>query len=268
MLDADAIRAALSDAVALRIAVLEVFAEIASTNSYLIQRPGPSPGELSVAATTNQTAGRGRRGRRWVSPPGAGLCLSVACTFDEPPENLSALTLAAGVGVIAALEDAGAPGIRLKWPNDLILAGGKLGGILAEARTQPGEPCTIVIGVGVNLDLGPGLELGEEAAHALPPVDLRAELRRPPGATVLAASLITGLDRAIENFRAAGFAAFAAEWAALDWLSDRPLVVDAPPERIRGRGAGIADDGALLVDTGSGGLRRVTSGTIEATRSR
>lgn len=264
MLDADAIRTALSDAVASRVTALEVFAEIASTNSYLMERPGPPPGELSVAATTNQTAGRGRRGRRWVSPPGAGLCLSVSCTFDDPPDNLSALTLAAGVGAIAALEDAGASGIRLKWPNDLILGGGKLGGILAEARTQPGERCTVVIGVGINLDLGPGLEFGEEAAHALPPADLRMQLQRPPAAAALAACLITGLYRSIEDFRVAGLAAFAAEWAARDWLSDRPLVVHTAPERIRGRGAGIADDGALLVDTGSGGVRRITSGTIEA----
>lgn len=264
MLDADAIRTALSDAVASRVTALEVFAEIASTNSYLMERQGPPPGEISVAATTNQTAGRGRGGHRWVSPPGSGLCLSVAYTFDDPPENLSALTLAAGIGAIAALEDAGASGISLKWPNDLILDGGKLAGILAEAKTEPAGHCTVVIGVGINLDLETGIKLGDESRHALPPTDLRAHLGRPPEATALAARLIDRLYRSIEDFRAAGLAAFAAEWAARDWLSERPLVVHTSPGRIRGRGAGIADDGALLVDTGGGGVRRITSGTVEA----
>lgn len=262
MLDADAIRAALSNDVASRLTALEIFAEIASTNSYLMERPGPSPGELSVAATTNQTAGRGRRGRRWVSPPGSSLCLSVAYTFDEPPENLSALTLAAGVGAIAALEDAGAYGVSLKWPNDLILAGSKLGGILTEAKTQAAGGCTVVTGVGVNLDLGPDFEIGGEGERALSPTDLRAQLNFLPDIALLAARLIGRLYGTLEDYRAAGLAGFAAEWAARDWLSDRLLVVETPPERIRGRGAGIADDGALLVDTG-GEIRRVTSGTIE-----
>ncbi len=266
MLDADAIREGLSDAVASRVAALEVFADIASTNSYLMEHPGPPVGELSVAATTNQTAGRGRRGRRWVSPPGSGLCLSVAYTFDDPPENLSALTLAVGLGVIAALEDAGASGISLKWPNDLILGGGKLGGILAEAKTERCERCTVVIGAGINLDLGAGFELGAEARHTLMPTDLRAHIERPPEAAPLAARLISRLYRAIEDYRAAGLAAFATEWGARDWLAGRKLVAEMPPERIRGRGAGIAEDGALLVDTG-GGIRRVTSGTIEAAPS-
>jgi len=101
-LSADAIRGRLGDAAA-RLETLEVFTEMESTNSYLMQQAVPSAGMFRIAATDNQTAGRGRRGSIWQSPPGSGLCLSMAYTFAANPDNLPAMTLAVGLGVVHAV---------------------------------------------------------------------------------------------------------------------------------------------------------------------
>ena len=131
-LDADAILGGLGEFASHRIEEFETFAEIESTNSYLLQQPAPSPGRVRVALTDNQTAGRGRHGRTWQSPPGSGLCLSMGYTFARQPSNLPALTLAIGLGVTEALSEVGVHGVLLKWPNDLMADDGKLGGILTE----------------------------------------------------------------------------------------------------------------------------------------
>src|SRR5210317_2169135 len=136
-LDADAIRRFANDPLRERLAAFDVFPEIGSTNTYLMQAAGPAPGMISIAATSNQTAGRGRQGKIWQSPPGSGIAISVAYTFAAQPANLPALTLMLGLGVVDALEELGATSVMIKWPNDLVALDGKLGGILAEA--QPGK---------------------------------------------------------------------------------------------------------------------------------
>ena len=152
-LDADAIRQFTSDDTQDKLAQLEVFAEIDSTNSYLMLEPGPPAGKLRVAATTNQTAGRGRHGKTWESPPNSGLCISVAYTFGSRPENFSALTLATGLASIAALEELGVGAVQLKWPNDLIANDGKLAGILTEVHQNSSGAMTVVTGIGINVVL-------------------------------------------------------------------------------------------------------------------
>lgn len=152
-LDSDVIRRSLDEATARRLEILEVFSEIDSTNTYLMQQPGPFPGQVRVAVTDNQTAGRGRHGRTWQSPAGSGLCLSMAYSFASSPADFPALTLAIGLGAISALQSLGVGGVQLKWPNDLIVMNGKLGGILTEAQTQSAGAVTVVTGIGLNVDL-------------------------------------------------------------------------------------------------------------------
>lgn len=264
VLDSDSILAGINEATRSKIISLEVFAEIASTNSYLLEEPGPRPSELCIAATTNQTAGRGRRGRTWLTPPGAGLCLSMAYTFGSATDNLAALTLAMGLGAIKSLRDANVQGIRIKWPNDLIAEDRKLGGILTEAKTHANGSVTVVTGVGLNLDLGDGLDLRHEAKRAMPVADLSSHAAEVPAPETLASFLVNRLHAAITNFEADGFNPIAEEWARYDWLLGRKLTVDALSEQVVGVGAGIAADGALLVDIGAAELRRIKAGTIVA----
>ena len=156
-----------------RLLHIETFAEIESTNSYLMQLPGPEPGSCRIAVTNNQTAGRGRHGKTWQSPPGSGLCLSAAYTFAARPDNLPALTLALGLGAIDALEELGARDVELKWPNDLVALDGKLGGILTEVQQRSPGAVTVVTGIGVNVDLDTELDFSIESDWARQVVDLK-----------------------------------------------------------------------------------------------
>lgn len=265
VLDAATIREGLNAATRKRVASLEVFSEIASTNSYLMEKPEPPPSDMYVAVTTNQTAGRGRRGRRWLSPPGSGLCLSMAYTFTRRAGGIAPLTLAIGLGAIKSLQDVGVHGVFVKWPNDLIAGDGKLGGILTEAKTHADGSVTVVTGLGLNLDLGEGLELDDKGATALPAMDLCRYAANMPAPNVLSSCLLNRINSVMTDFERAGFALFAKEWAKYDWLRNRKLVVETLSENVSGIGAGIARDGALLLDTGGPEMQRITSGTVVTT---
>jgi BirA family biotin operon repressor/biotin-[acetyl-CoA-carboxylase] ligase len=261
-LDAAAIGELTSSATHEKLAQLQTFSEIDSTNSYLMQIPGPVPGKISIAATCNQTAGRGRHGKEWQSPPGSGVCLSAAYTFASQPENFPALTLALGLGAIAALQDLGASGVDIKWPNDLVARDGKLGGILTEVQAQSGGTVTVVTGIGINVDLADELDLDDRPDWAQSVVDLKDLCDPLPSLNEIAAQLTSHLLQSFVEFDADGFAIFSERWPQYDWLMGRELIVDSGQELISGTGAGIASDGALLVNTVEAGLRRVTSGSV------
>ena len=261
-LDAEAIRQSLGEAVTVRLAGFDVFPEIDSTNSYLMQAPGPAPGDVHIAVTDNQTNGRGRHGRTWLSPPGSGLCLSLAYTFAQQPNNLPALTLAFGLSVIDVLENLNVNGVQLKWPNDLIADDGKLGGILTETQSQTEGAIKVVTGIGLNVDLQDDLDFGIETDWARRVVDLSAIADHLPSRDELVAGLIDALCATFIDYESKGFDGFINEWSGRDWLFGREVTIDTPERQVTGIGAGIADDGALLLDTGEGECSRITSGSV------
>ena len=266
-LDAEAIRRHL-DAAGVQVDALEVFPEIESTNTYLMEQPylmeqsAPSDGRVRVALTDNQTAGRGRLGRTWLSPPGSGLCLSLAYRFASHAEELYAVTLAVGVSIVAELEAQGAKGVQLKWPNDLVVGDGKLGGILTEARTQQSGGVIVVTGVGLNVDLSSRPDLMLETEWAQRAVDLESCVAELPERNALAASLVSAIGGALRDYEAAGFGPFRERWQEHDWLRGKAIAVETPQHRTSGVAMGIADDGALLLDTGLDGMARITAGTV------
>jgi BirA family transcriptional regulator, biotin operon repressor / biotin---[acetyl-CoA-carboxylase] ligase len=150
MLDEQTIRTALPITVARRLGALEVHWEIDSTSSEL-QRRGSDIPDFSIVMAETQTAGRGRRGRSWLSPPGLNIYLSCLKRFDAGFASLSGLSLATGVIVLRALHALGVHDARLKWPNDVLAEGGKLAGILVELSGEYQGPCAAVIGIGLNL---------------------------------------------------------------------------------------------------------------------
>lgn len=245
-----------------RLAGLEVFAEIDSTNSYLMQAGSPAPRQLSVAVTANQTAGRGRHGKIWQSPPGSGVCLSIAYTFASKPGNLPALTLALGLGALDALHELGAKGIELKWPNDLVALDGKLGGILTEVKPPSASSVTVVAGVGVNVDVRSPLDLSTEGDWAQQVTDLARLCAQTPAHDNVAGVLVKTLLASLTEYEKAGFMPLAARWSDYDWLRGRKVDLDTACGQVSGIAAGIAEDGALLIDTGTAGLQRVISGSI------
>jgi BirA family biotin operon repressor/biotin-[acetyl-CoA-carboxylase] ligase len=188
--------------------------------------------------------------------------LSIGYTFAAQPANVAALTLATGLGVVDALGRLGFDGVQLKWPNDLIADDGKLGGILTETRSLPGGAIMVVSGLGLNLDLDAKLALKLTPDGGRRIADLVGFAGALPCRNELAAGLIDSLCATFCAFEVGGFSAYHGRWAEIDWLRGRSLTVDTPSARVRGTGAGIAEDGALLVATESGEVTRVTSGTI------
>ena len=259
-LDASLVQQSLAETATSKLDELEVFGSIASTNTHLLAQPAPAVGRFRVALADHQTSGRGRHSRRWLSSPGAGLLLSIAYTFPRQPAHLPALTLAIGVGIIGAFKELDIEGISLKWPNDIVALGGKLGGVLTELQAGAAG-MTIVTGVGVNVDLPGELDFGLESDWAHRAVDLKSVRPDYPAREIIAGTLISALHAAIATYEAQGFAAFIDEWRRYDWLLGKEITVDMPERQITGVAAGVDEDGALLVDAEQKATR-IISGSI------
>ncbi len=247
-LDVGSIRAALPDRVQRRLGALENHWRLDSTSSELARRAAGLP-DLSFVFADWQQAGRGRRGRQWLSPPAMNLQFSCLKRFAGGYAGLSGLSLAAGVAAAQALEDCGVSGIALKWPNDLVHDDAKLGGILVELGGEFMGPCHAIIGIGINVHLPEGVR----AALARPCTDL-ARLRDgdAPSRNALAAALVARLVEALETFDASGFAAFAQAWAKRDALAERRIRVEGAHGTFDGTAAGVDARGALRVRTPDG----------------
>jgi BirA family biotin operon repressor/biotin-[acetyl-CoA-carboxylase] ligase len=271
MLDAARIRALLPTSAASALTAMDVHWELDSTSSEL-QRRLATAGDFSVVLAETQHAGRGRRGREWLSPPGMNIYLSCLKRFDAGFAALTGLSLAVGVIALRALEKLGIDGAGLKWPNDLLMAsgkrsdgpGGKLGGILIELSGEYQGPCAAIIGIGLNLRLTPALR--EQAGQ--PVADL-AGLGggMPPDRNLLVATLITALVEGLREFERDGFAAFGTDYARYDLLRDQPLQLSGALEAFRGVGAGVDARGALQVRLDDGSMRRVDSADVTVRRA-
>ena len=267
LLDADAIRAILDPQVRTALTGLEVLLITGSTSERMASIPAPVPGTMLACIAEYQSGGRGRRGRRWFSPLGYGLCLSVSWCYEVAPRDLAALGLVIGVAVAEALS-ALVPGdaVRLKWPNDVIGDGGKLGGILVEVSGEAGGPLRIVIGIGVNVLASPHLAPEVDADGGMRPATLDALV---PGRQIsrnqLAGGLLNALYRNLSDVRGFGFCCVctALAWPGLPvWPACRCFQWFA---EISGIARGIADDGALLIDVGDR-LMPVFSGDVTLRR--
>lgn len=262
LLNREAIMARLPQPTRERLESLSVLLAVDSTNRRLLDASAPSAGRTSVCLAEMQTAGRGRRGRHWVSPFGSGLCLSLSWRFAETPPGLSALSLAAGVAVVHALNRLGATDLGLKWPNDVIWCGRKLAGILIELKGESVGPTEVVIGIGLNqrMPAATRLMLAEQQSALV--ADLHEMLRdRTPSRNDVAAVLIGELLSMLTVFAGRGFVPFAPTWRALDVTANAPVRVLQTGTDIEGIARGVDDDGALLVEV-AGRLERIVSGDV------
>ncbi len=263
MLDAAKISAAMPSAIAQKLGALDVQWELDSTSTEL-QRRGAGAADLSVLLAETQTAGRGRRGRPWLSPPGLNIYLSCLKRFDQGFAALSGLSLAIGVIVMRTLETLGIAGAGLKWPNDVLADGGKLGGILVELSGEYQGPCAAIVGIGLNLRLTSALR--EQAGQ---PVSDMAALNNgtPPDRNRVAAVLIAALVQGLQQFEREGFASFAGEYARHDVLNAQPLQLSGALGSFDAVGAGVDARGALQVRMGDGSMRLVDSAEVTVRRA-
>jgi BirA family transcriptional regulator, biotin operon repressor / biotin---[acetyl-CoA-carboxylase] ligase len=262
LLDAATIRGALPAPVAARIGVLEVLGDTASTNARVLAAERPV-GELVACLAEYQSAGRGRRGRRWLTPPAAGICLSVGGRLAAAPSDFAALPASVGVACAAALEGLGVARVGLKWPNDLLLGDGKLGGILIELRGESQGPVTIAIGIGVNVRLGATARAEIATAGGLPPADL-AGAHGVPDRNRLAAVLIAALATCLERMPAGLDEAVLEGWRQRDVLLGRTVRIDDAGAGRVGIARGLDGSGALLLDDAAGLRHRITAGEVTA----
>nr|WP_240902052.1 biotin--[acetyl-CoA-carboxylase] ligase [Wenzhouxiangella sp. XN24] len=260
LLDPAAIRAALQPAACDQLGLLEVVAEIDSTNARVLAGGLPL-GTLAACLAEYQSAGRGRRGRRWLAPPASGICLSVGGRMAAAPADFAALPAAVGVACATALEALGVAGVRLKWPNDLLLDDAKLGGVLIELRGEAQGPATLAVGLGLNLRLGTAARAAIVSAGGLPPADLAA-VAPGLGRNRIAAALIEALTTCIVRAPAALSDAVLADWATRDAMHGRPVCVSAGSSQRRGIARGIDRSGALLLETADGSRQRITAGEV------
>jgi BirA family transcriptional regulator, biotin operon repressor / biotin---[acetyl-CoA-carboxylase] ligase len=239
----DALDAAAIEAAGSRVEVLD---ECESTNAVLAVRAAAGAPSGTALVCELQLAGRGRRGAGWYSGLGTSLTISVLWRFARGAARLSGLPLAIGVACARALASLGVNDIGLKWPNDVVRGAGKLGGILVEASGEARGPATAVIGVGINVRL----PAGAKRAIGRPVADLGGAIG---SRNALAARLAAEIASAAGTFERAGFGAFRDEWLRRHAWQGRQVRVLAPAQRaVDGVAVGVADDGALIVDTARG----------------
>jgi BirA family biotin operon repressor/biotin-[acetyl-CoA-carboxylase] ligase len=259
-LAATSIREHVSADVRERLTRVDVAWSTGSTNTELVERAYPEQGRSEVMLAEFQTAGRGRRGRSWLAPPGGAVCLSLSWTFPEVPRDAGAMSLAVGVCVLRALKTQGVGNVRLKWPNDVLAADRKLGGILIELRAESGGPACVVVGIGLNVALGQNL-VEHIASTGLQATDLASHASVAVSRNALAASLIESCIRGLRQFEQEGLRAFIEEWREADALQGREISVQSTDEVVRGLARGVDLSGALLVETPNG-LRKFLSGEV------
>lgn len=220
-----------------RITVLPV---VDSTNQYLLDRIAElQSGDACVAEY--QQAGRGRRGRRWVSPFGSNLYLSMFWRLEQGPAAAIGLSLVIGIVMAETLQRLGAENVRVKWPNDLYLNDRKLAGILVELTGKTGDAAQLVIGAGINLAMRDTHTIDQGWINLQ---EAGIDIDR----NELTATLLNELRRTLPQFEQQGLAPFVARWRQLDNFIDRPVKLLIGEQQIFGIARGIDQQGALLLE--------------------
>lgn len=233
--------------------------ECTSTNDEAgrLARAGARHGTVVIASS--QTAGRGRDGRSWSSPPGFGLYLSAVLRSPLPLQDVPPMTLAIGIGLCDAIRATGVEA-SLKWPNDALVDGKKLAGVLVEAQSQGSRLEAVVIGIGVNI------------AGEIPPAiagiatTLEDASGKPIDREAFIAALLAYVERWVDRYVAMGLEEIIPEWTdrMAVGLSARATIDGSA---LTGEVYGLADDGALILRDGDGALHRVRSGDVEVIRA-
>ncbi|HKM61547.1 MAG TPA: biotin--[acetyl-CoA-carboxylase] ligase [Acidisphaera sp.] len=233
---------------------LEVHDSLPSTTDRLAALAAKGAPDGTAVLALTQTRGRGSRGRAWSSPPG-NLALSVLLRPDEPAATAAEWPLLVAIALsdvlIPRLPDPGL--LSLKWPNDVLLRGRKLAGILIDATTDEGRLRTLAIGVGANLSTAPDLPDRPTAAVS--------EVAPPPAPEDVARALLDAMWRRRAERGRNGFAPIRAAWLSRAHPVGTPLVVQFADERLEGRFAGLTDAGLLQLQTAAG-MRTLSAGEV------
>lgn len=255
-LDPEIINTFIEPRIRRKLAGIRCFDRLNSTSTYVLDVLHEVGAPL-VCLAESQTAGRGRRGRTWVSPYGRNIYLSLSWRFDSGASAVMGLSVAVGVALAGALRSFGLPGIAVKWPNDLYLGDRKLGGILVDLRGDALGPWWVVVGLGVNVNM-----LTDPASLIDQPwTSIRQALDRPVDRNQLAAFLTSTLIETLEKAGRGEHRELLRDWPVFDYLADKEVLLAWQTGTLRGRAAGITPQGALLLNVG-GDLREILNGEV------
>jgi BirA family biotin operon repressor/biotin-[acetyl-CoA-carboxylase] ligase len=238
---------------------IRVFQETTSTNDVVEKLAHDGVSEGAVVFAESQTQGRGRLGRKWISPAGKGLWFSILLRPNLRPQEATQLTIAAATALWRAIHAETGLSAEIKWPNDMLLRGKKVAGILTEMSAELDRVKYLVLGVGVDVNLAPG-EFPPDVRKIA--TSLRAELGQPILRAELATAVLRELDRDYERVCGGLFAELANEWEAHCTTIGRQVTISIGERRVRGRAESLDDDGALLVRTEHGHLERIIGGDV------
>jgi len=241
------------------LAMLDLRDAIGSTNAEAMSQIAAGRGSGYVCTAEQQTAGRGRRGREWVSPYARNLYLSAVWEYEQGAAVLEGMSLAVGVVVARALAACGVPPVQLKWPNDLLYEGAKLGGILLEMTGDPAGACQVVVGIGVNVSMpGKAAEAIDQSWTDASRINSGSPLDR----NLLLAAILDELLPMLASFEATGFEAWRDEWLLLDAYAGADVVLHSGNKKMAGKAMGVDKRGALLLQTVSAGVQAIYGGEI------
>ncbi|HIF9423705.1 TPA: bifunctional biotin--[acetyl-CoA-carboxylase] ligase/biotin operon repressor BirA [Photobacterium damselae] len=224
---------------------LDVIPVIDSTNQYLLDRVGQLPSG-AVCLAEYQQAGRGRRGRQWLSPFGSNLYMSMYWRLDAGVAAAMGLSLVVGVAIAETLQSMGAERIKVKWPNDIYCDDKKVAGILVEIVGQAGDAAHLIIGMGLNISMPEQQHIEQAWTNLTDCCEQTIERNQ------LAARLITQLTKTLQDYEHHGLAGFVERWNKVDNFIDRPVKLLLGEQVIEGIARGINDTGALLLETEAG----------------
>jgi BirA family transcriptional regulator, biotin operon repressor / biotin---[acetyl-CoA-carboxylase] ligase len=241
---------------------IRVFEKTTSTNDVVEKLARDGVKEGVVVFAESQTRGRGRLGRKWVSPSRKGLWLSVLLRPELRPEETTRLTVASATAVRRAIELHTGLRPEIKWPNDIHIGGKKVAGILTELNAELDRVKYVILGIGVDVNLTAAdlLDLRKLATS------LQAEIGRPISRAELAVAILRELDNDYARIGSGDFGTLADEWAAHCATLGLEVVIRTGNRQIRGRAEALGEEGALLLRTEHGHLERITGGDVTLER--
>lgn len=236
---------------------VHVFEQLDSTNQWLQENISARGVERLVCVAEKQSSGRGRAGRSWLSPGGGNIYMSFSYLLKPGLLDFSAISLVIGIAVIKALQAIGVSGLALKWPNDILLEGAKLAGVLIQTRNV-GDKRFLIIGIGINVQM-------PDASTIKPDINWRDLSGFGVGSKdreLIIAHVLKECELVIEAFFNEGFSIFRDQWESYDaWAGKAVMVTDQDKMIVSGTEAGIDLDGRLQVKT-EHGLVKVQSGDV------
>jgi BirA family biotin operon repressor/biotin-[acetyl-CoA-carboxylase] ligase len=242
---------------------IRVFQETTSTNDVIEKLARDGVKEGVVVFAESQTRGRGRLGRKWMSPAKRGLWFSVLLRPDLRPQEATRLTVASATALRRAIESQTGLEPEIKWPNDILINGRKVAGILTELSGELDHIKYVVLGIGVDVNLGQGEFPAELRKLA---TSLKVELGKPVSRPELAVAILRELDHDYARITSGQFPAVADEWEEHGTTIGQEVTIRTGDRRIRGRAESLGEDGALLLRTEHGHLERIIGGDVTLER--